>query len=388
MTKTTIGTASVSSGSAQTTYTIPGDVTPGQHTLYATYAQNDHFMEGIGYNTAEIRVPTTTTITTPITASIGETTTFTAHVTHHTNQNVNEGTVQFQLGGVNIGSPQNVNSNGIATLQYEIPSNTVDGTAIKAIFIETTTYGSSQSANGTLRIRSNVNVVVTNVSANRNSTATISATITDSNGDNITQGQAQLYIDNTASGTPVSISNGAVSFTYSVANNATVGSHSIKVTYIQNEDYDSADGTAILTVRTPVTLTAVNVSGNKGSTISVTIRVTDSNNASITSGTVNITVGLDSPVSASVGSGGEATIQYSIANDASGTVSFTGQYVENNNYQGATTSTNGVITIRKGTTVTVDSIKAELGDEITLGATVTDENSNLVNEGTVTYEIE
>ena len=292
------------------------------------------------------------------------------------------------MGGVNIGSPQNVNSNGIATLQYEIPSNTVDGTAIKAIFIETTTYGSSQSANGTLRIRSNVNVVVTNVSANRNSTATISATITDSNGDNITQGQAQLYIDNTASGTPVSISNGAVSFTYSVANNATVGSHSIKVTYIQNEDYDSADGTAILTVRTPVTLTAVNVSGNKGSTISVTIRVTDSNNASITSGTVNITVGLDSPVSASVGSGGEATIQYSIANDASGTVSFTGQYVENNNYQGATTSTNGVITIRKGTTVTVDSIKAELGDEITLGATVTDENSNLVNEGTVTYEIE
>lgn len=51
-------------------------------------------------------------------------------------------------------------------------------------------------------------------------------------------------------------------------------------------------------------------------------------------------------------------------------------------------ATDGIITVRKGVTIVVDSVKAELGDEITLGATVTDENSALVDEGTVNYEIE
>lgn len=388
MTRTTIGTATVTEGNAETSYVIPGDTTPGQYTIYATYNQTDNFMEAVGYNTAEIRIPTVTTITSPVIASTGETVTLTAHVTHHTNQNVDEGTVQFQMGGVNIGSPQSVGNDGVATLQYEIPNNTTDGTTISAMFIETSTYGASMSSNGSLHIRAGVNVAIDNLSANRDSTATITANITDGDDDPITQGQAQLYIDNTASGEPVNVTNGTATFTYSVANNATVGGHTIKVTYLQNNDYNSADGTAILTVRTPTTLTPVNISGNKGATIPITIRVTDHNSASVISGTVNITVGSGSPVSATVGSGGEATIQYEVPNNASGTISFTGQYVENTNYQGGTTSVAGVITVRKGTTVVVDSVKAELGDEITLGATITDEDSNLVNEGTVTYEIE
>lgn len=386
MTRTNIGTATVEEGVAETTYTIPGDATTGSRTLYATYEQNDNYMLAEGYNTIEIRIPTVTTIE-DVLASIGETATFTANVKHHTNQNVNEGTVQFQMGGVNIGTPAAV-SNGVATLQYEIPSNTEDGTEITAIFIETATYGASTSAAGTISIREGTNVLVQNISANRDSTATISATITDASGDNVNTGQAQLYIDNTISGEPVNVVNGQVSFSYSVANNAVLGGHTIKVSYLQNDTYDPADGTATLTVRTPTTLTAVNVSGNKGATIPVTVRVTDPNSTAIIDGTVNITVGQNTAIPATVGSSGEATINYEIPSTASGTIEFTAEYVENVNYQGSTMATAGVITIRKGITVVVDSVKAELGDEITLGATITDEDSQLVNEGTVNYEIE
>lgn len=386
MTRTNIGTATVEEGVAETTYTIPGDATTGSRTLYATYEQNDNYMLAEGYNTIEIRVPTVTTIE-DVLASIGETATFTANVKHHTNQNVNEGTVQFQMGGVNIGTPAAV-SNGVATLQYEIPSNTEDGTEITAIFIETTTYGASTSAAGTISIREGTNVLVQNISANRDSTATISATVTDASGDNVNTGQAQLYIDNTISGEPVNVVNGQVSFSYSVANNAILGGHTIKVSYLQNDTYDPADGTATLTVRTPTTLTAVNVSGNKGATIPVTVRVTDPNSTAIIDGTVNITIGQNTAIPATVGSSGEATINYEIPSTASGTIEFTAEYVENVNYQGSTMATAGVITIRKGITVVVDSVKAELGDEITLGATITDEDSQLVNEGTVNYEIE
>ncbi len=386
MTKQQIGTATVENGVAETTYTIPGDATTGSRVLYATYEQNDNYMLAEGYNTIEIRVPTVTTVSNVL-ASIGETATFTANVKHHTDQNVNEGTVQFQLGGVNIGTPVNV-SNGVANLQYEIPSNTEDGTVITAVFIETTTYGASVSGEGLLSIREGTNVVVENLSANRGTTATITATITDADGDNVTTGQAQLYIDNTISGEPVNVVGGSVSFSYDVANNAVVGGHTIKVSYLQNDTFDPADGTATLTVRTPTTLTAVNVSGNKGSTIPVTVRVTDPNSSAIIDGTVNITIGNGTAQSATVGNSGEATIQYQIPNDASGTIAFTAVYVENVNYQGSTMETAGVITVRKGVTLVVDSVKAELGDEITLGATVTDENSALVDEGTVTYEIE
>lgn len=215
MTRTQIGTATVENGVANTTYTIPSDTTPGSHTLYGVYQENDNYVNAEGYNTLEVRVPTVTTVN-DVLASIGETATFTAQVKHHTNQNVNEGTVQFQLGGTNIGTPQNV-SDGVATLQYEIPSNTEDGTAITAVFIETNTYGASTSVAGTLSIREGTNVVVENISANRGSTATITAIVTDSDGDNVTTGQAQLYIDNTISGEPVNVVGGSVSFSYDVA---------------------------------------------------------------------------------------------------------------------------------------------------------------------------
>ena len=387
MTRTQIGTATVENGVAETTYTIPGDTTVGVRTLYATYQENDDYMLAEGYNTAQIRIPTTITVESVL-ASIGETATFTANVKYNTNQNVDAGTVQFQLAGADIGSPVNV-SGGVATLQYEIPSNAVSGSEITATFLQTNIYGQSTTETaGTLTIRGSTNVVVSNLSANRDTTATITATITDSNSDPITTGQAQLYIDNTISGEPVTISNGTATFSYAVANNAILGSHTIKVAYLQNDDYDPAEGTGTLIVRTPTVLTAVNVSANKGTTVPLVVQVKDSNNSPISNGTVNISVGGGAEVSATVSASGEATINYDVPNDASGTINFTASYVENTNYQASTTETDGIITIRKGVTVTVATVNAELGDTITLHSEIKDENNQNVDEGTVTYEIE
>lgn len=388
MTRTQIGTATVSNGVAETTYTVPGDTSSGLYTIYATYQENDDYELASAYANARIRIPTTITVDNVLASKGEEGVQFKAYVKHHTSQNVNEGTVQFKVGGTNIGSAVNV-SNGVATLSYDIPSNQADGEAITAAFIQTDTYGGSTTTTaGLLTIREGTNVTVNNVSANRSSTATITASITDSDGDPISTGKAQLYIDNTASGSQVNVSNGSATFSYEVANNAVVGGHTIKVAYLKNDSYDPAEGTATLTVRTPTVLTAVNRSGNKGTTVPLVVQVKDNNNTAIPSGTVNITVGSDSPVSATVSANGEATINYAIPNDASGTINFTATFVEDTNYQGSTTATAGVLTIRKGVTVVVSSVEAELGETITLSSTVTDENSNLVNAGTVNYEIE
>lgn len=308
MTRTQIATTTVTNGSASTSYTIPSDTSTGEHDLYAVLEQNNNYETAEGESTIHIRHSTTIT-TNNVVASIGETVTFTASIKYNTSQNVPDGTVQFMLGGSNIGSPVTV-SNGSASLQYEIPSNTLSGSSIVAKYIQTNDYAASQSSGNTISIREDPTVSLQNVSANRSSTATITASITDKEGTSIDTGKAVLLIDNTQIGSAEDVSNGSVSFSYSVASNAVLGSHSIKIVYQQNQTYNSAFGTASLIVRTPTTLTPVDVSVNKGGTCSVIIQVTDNNGSAVTTGTVNITVGNNSPVSANVNSSGEATITY------------------------------------------------------------------------------
>lgn len=386
MTKTRIGTATVTDGSGSTHYTIPSDANIGENTLYSVFQENTSYETSTDTSTMHIRVPVTV-VASDVLASKGEEATFTATVKHHTSQNVNEGTVQFLLGNNNIGSPVNV-VNGVATLLYEIPSNATSGSKIKAKFIQTDTYAASTSAEATLTLRKDPTVTVNDLSANRNTTATITAQITNSNAENINTGQCKLYIDNTQVGNAVNVSEGTVTFSYNVATNAVLGSHTIRVEYQKNEEYNSASGTGTLIVRTPTTLTPVAVSGNKGGTVSVTIQVKDNNNSAVTSGTVNITVGNASPVSATVNNSGEATISYQIPANATGTIQFNGSYIENTNYQGSTTSTAGVITVRKGTVVTVADINCVLGEQVALSATIVDENGDPVTSGTVTFDIE
>lgn len=252
MARIRIGSAIVTNGEATTSYTIPSNMATGEHTLYGIFEEEDTYETASGTATFFVRIATSTTVSNVV-ASHGEQATFTANVKYNTNQNVTEGTVQFMLGNTNIGTPVNV-VNGTATLQYVIPSNTEDGTSIKAIYIATNTYASSESNTATLNIRDTINVVVDNVSANPGSgtgvsTASITATITDSNSQPITIGQARLYLNDTPRGLLVNLANdGTVTFTIPISSMMSPGSHTIKVEYIQNDTYDTAYGTGTLII--------------------------------------------------------------------------------------------------------------------------------------------
>lgn len=388
MAKEEIGSATVINGVAETTYNIPSNATTGIRRLYGTYIENDTYMEAEGYNTFEIRQATTITVNNVL-ASIGETVNFTASVRYNGSQAVTEGSVQFQLAGTNIGTAVAVDNNGVATLTYEIPSNVVDGSEIRAIFLETTTYASSTSNAGVLNIRDDVNISVTNLSVNRGDSATIEAYVTDGESNPITVGSATLFVDDTQSGEAVTVNAlGKFEFTYAVASNMIKGGHTVKVVYAQNDEYNSAMGTGSMVVRTPVVLTPVNVSANAGGSVNVIVQVKDDENVAVTSGTIELTIGTGSAESVTVGNTGEASYAYSVPNDATGTISFSAHYVQTSNYMGADTSTDGIITIRKGTVIVVDSLKANVGDSVTLSSTVTDEDNELVTTGQVTYELE
>ena len=390
MTKIEIGTVSVNDGVAETEYTIPSNFNVGESTITAVYIQNDHYQTGQATSTATIKRPTSITVNNTL-GSIGQTGTFVATVTDVlASTNVIDGTVQFKRNGTNFGSPVSA-ANGVFTLSQTIPGDAQTGDEITAVYQGTTTYSTCTSSTaGILTIRSDINITIQTVSANRGTTPTIVATATDGNGDPVTVGSAVLKVDGTQSGQSVTIdsTDGTFTFTsYSVANNAAVGSHTITVEYAQNDVHNATTGTGSLIVRTPTVLTAVNTSvnpGQTGATIQVTVK--DSSNNDVTEGNVQIKVGTGSPVTAGV-SNGLATINYNVPANASGTISFTANYVENTNYQASTMATAGVITVRQAVTVQVADISANLADTVTLEATVTSGNAE-VDEGQLTFSIE
>ena len=405
MTRKQIGTADVVRGVAEAEWDVPSNETVGTRILYATYVMNDEYMTAEAYNNAVIRIPTTTTVygmsgqntTTQILGSVGETVRIYADVKFNTDNNVDAGGVQFIINkGTDDERPINTTyatlSNGTAYVDYKILDGDSTGDTITAVYNRGGDYENSESSTpATFKIREASNVVVSPQRGNRGDTVSIVAAITDSDGDEITQGDAQLYIDNTAVGQPVSVSEGSVTFSYDISNNEVVGSHTVKVTYGQTGDYDPSEGTSTLTVRNPTTLTSETIYVNRGQQdVPVVIQVRDSLNQNVSSGTVNITVGSGIAQSAQV-TGGEAQILFDVPNDAAygSTISFTAAFVEDNTYQGSTMANNGVISVRKALTMVVNDIDAVLGQQdVTLSATVDNTDGTPVTSGTVNFEIE
>lgn len=385
-----INTVNVSNGVATTEYTVPSNFKVGESTIRAVYSENDNYQTAEATSTATIKRPTSITVGNTL-ATKGETGVFTATVTDVINEtNVSEGTVQFKLNNANFGSPVSA-SNGTFTLEQIVPNDAETGDEITAVFQGNNTYsGCTSTTAGVLTLRGDINITIPTLSANRGSTPSITATATDGNGDMVTVGSAILKIDGNSVGEAVTIDSTTGTFTftsYTVGNDATVGSHTITVEYQQNDSFNATTGVGRLIVRTPTTITPVNMSVNPGQTgATVQVNVRDNDNHDVTEGTVQITVGQNSAVQAAV-SNGIATITYDVPEEATGTISFTAVYEENTNYESSTTATAGIITIRKEVTVQVDDITANLADTINLEASVTSGNEN-VNEGQLTFTIE
>ena len=385
-----IGTVSVSDGVAEKEYTIPSNFKVGESTIRAVYIQNDHYQTAQSTGTATIKKPTTITVNNTL-ATKGETGTFTATVQDVLAQTpVTEGTVQFKRNGTNFGSPVSA-SGGVFTLEQVVPNDAATGDEITAVYQGTSTYSTCTSTTaGILTLRGDINITVQTLSANRGATPSIVATATDGSGNPVTVGSAVLKIDGVQSGEAVTINSTTGTFTftsYTVPNSAAVGSHTITVEYARNNQFNEQTGIGSLIVRTPVTLTPVNTSVNPGQTgASIQVNVRDESNHDVTEGTVEITIGANTPVSAAV-SNGIATITYDVPSNASGTISFGATYIENNNYEADTMATSGVITVRKAVTVQVADISANLSDTVTLEATVTSGNED-VDEGQLTFTVE
>ena len=137
--------------------------------------------------------------------------------------------------------------------------------------------------------------------------------------------------------------------------------------------------------RLDVTLSVSPVTCTVGDVVTVPVTVTDENSDPVTKGQVTITMGQDT-YTGSVTSG-TTNIQIPTSSMTSGTYTMNIAYTENDTYNaGTTTST---LTINKHTVqITVPDITGTVGDTVTLNITLTDENSNPVQGGTVQASVD
>lgn len=385
-----IGTATVKDGVASAKYTIGSEDSVGDFKLIGNYLENDTYRSASAEASYKIRIGTVITCLNAI-GTAGEKTTFTANVKYNSTLNVNEGQVQFVLNGANIGETVTV-TGGVATLSYTIPDSTPDDSVITAKYLGTGTYAASvTSKSAVLSMRKTPTILMQNATANRGDSLAIKGTITDSDGNNITTGEAQLYIDNVATGDVVTVKDGSIDCVWKVPTTAATGSHTAKIVYAQNDTYNSVEATAQINIRTKVSLTNANISGNIGGTVTLTTTVTDEYSHPVQEGQVKITCN-DTSTTVTVTAEGVATTEFTIPASAKEgtTYSYSAEYIQNTNYESGKSTADGIVTIRTSVVITLDNIEATIGDTIILGATVKTNESvpTNVDEGTIEFIVD
>ncbi len=145
----TIAHANVTNGKATITYTVPA-LLAKNYTVQVIYSGTDNLSSSTGYGTLSVEQYSTVAHVTAISGTTNSTITLRAVIKTTTGAFVKSGKVAFKINGTTIGTAYI--TNGVATLNYTIPSTWKAGTyTITVVYGETKIYNSC-SGTGTLKI--------------------------------------------------------------------------------------------------------------------------------------------------------------------------------------------------------------------------------------------
>ena len=163
-----------------------------------------------------------------------------------------------------------------------------------------------------------------------------------------------------------------------------LGTHTVTIRY-EDEKYEAVDKTVTVTVnKIPTTVSVENQTVKVDDEVTITATVVDVNNNPVTTGTVQFKDADGNILKQVILSNGEEPVYSYTASDAI-TEEFTIIYKENPTYVGS--STTATVTVNKyETTITVNSPTVNVDDEVTITATLVDENNNPVTVGRVQFK--
>jgi hypothetical protein len=286
------------------------------------------------------------------------------------------GTVQFQIDGVNFGSPVSVSAGTAASgSTATIPAGSH---AITANYSDTT-YGTST---GSLTQVVSAASTSTSVSSSANPSVfgqavTFSATVSNAGGTGaVPTGSVQFVVDGSNLGGPVALDSSGHATSIGISTLA-AGSHTVTVTYT-NADGSFSNSSGSLsggqTVNAANTTTALGSSANPSAfgqavTFTATVTANSPSTAAVNAGTVTFQDGATILATANVNASGVATFSTSSLAAASHTITAT--YNGTTSFNGSSASLTQVVTAT-GTTTSVSSSAnpSVFGQAVTFTATV------------------
>ena len=249
--------ADVTDGIVATTITFNNKLTT---TITATYTPNTTtYATSTTTSTLTIEEPVTQLTIEDVTLTAGQTVTLTAKVTDQLQNNITGGKVVFKINGKTIKNETTGKviyikvTNGIAQLEYTVPDSYAGkNITIQAVYSGTSKYNSERAEYNTIIEKAVPTLTTQDINTTKESTITLTATITDNN-KIINTGKIVFKINGKtlkdANGKVIyaKITNNTVSFEYTLPATYKAKEYTITATLI-SPDYDKLTDTKTLTV--------------------------------------------------------------------------------------------------------------------------------------------
>jgi predicted outer membrane repeat protein len=270
-------------------------------------------VDGFSLSTSVLVKGTTTSLTVNAASGYkGDSTALTATLWEtDSNKAVAGEKVDFYVNGAYVGYGT-TDANGIARYTYIITQN-IGAYTINATFNTTTQY---EPSNGTNTLT--VNAIPTSLTVNgasgyKGDNTTLTATLWDTTHNKPVAGEkVDFYVNGDYVGQGTTDSNGIATCSYSIIQNT--GTYITNATFNTTTQYAASNGANTLTVNaTPTNLTVDNVTGNKGTDVTLKATLTDTaHNVAISGKSVTFKVNGTTVGNATTDSSGLATLLYHI----------------------------------------------------------------------------
>ncbi|MDO5851603.1 MAG: Ig-like domain repeat protein [Methanobacteriaceae archaeon] len=257
----------------------------GEHILIASYSGDTQYVESVVTTNFTINKISTTILIDPITAQPGDTIQIIANITNIRNKEVT-GFVAFKLNGHTIGK-QNI-TNGKAILEYKIPNNySAKNYTITVVYGKTDKFQSS-TTNTTLTILKKETITkVQDIQTYKNTTTQLTATITDTQGNNITGGFVKFKLNEKTLPGQVSVIKGVAIYNYTIPKDYSSKNYTITAVYTGTNNYDQSRANGTLTIlKTKAIIETTPITCHAGETINIKTNITDINGNKLNTGEI------------------------------------------------------------------------------------------------------
>ncbi len=323
----------------------------------------------------------------------GDTVTLTANVTDSYNSQLT-GNVTFVLDGVSLGTV--TLSLGRANMTYTIPASASSGTHnITVIYNGNSAYSAAEGSN-VLGVQTNSVTTVSNVSGQIGSTVNINAKFT-ADGKAVSSGTATIYVNGTSVGT-ASVSNGSMTYAYTIPSTFKTGTYDIIVRYGNTDTVAASNSTAKLTVSKAASLINFETTySHIGETAVVYVTVTNAAQTfNATSGNMTISINgeqlKNGDGSAVVGKVENEIVKFTFTAPSTllGTNNISFTFNGNDQLNSSSKTFNGGLIIYQQSdakSISMGNFSAKNGETIVFEAQIKDANGNRVTTGTATFKL-